>query len=238
MSGVRIVVCHRSRLFGETLADSLKDHSRNWECIPINPAANHEARSRLVPRGTVDLLILDPTIRFELEKSLIETIGRHHPQCRLMLMVSEVALNRIVPLLKHRCEGWLFDQASIHDVVTAVETVLQGGQFCSPEIACAVLHDFQAATGSKKKPSQSTETNITDREREILTLIDRDRLTNKEIGDILHLDVSTVKRHVHNASKKLGVKNRRDAARVAARQLLQPDSESDGNPGAASRRTA
>ena len=43
-----------------------------------------------------------------------------------------------------------------------------------------------------------TETALTVREREILAFVDRDRLTNKEIGDVLHLDVSTVKRHMYS----------------------------------------
>lgn len=56
--------------------------------------------------------------------------------------------------------------------------------------------------------------NLTWREREVLTLLAR-RLTNREIGDRLHLTENTVKSHVGNIIGKLGVKNRRQAVEHA-----------------------
>lgn len=53
---------------------------------------------------------------------------------------------------------------------------------------------------------------LTSREREVLTWLG-ERLSNREIAARLHIEVSTVKFHVHNILEKLEVANRREAAR-------------------------
>ena len=52
---------------------------------------------------------------------------------------------------------------------------------------------------------------LTAREREVLRLIDGG-LSNKEIAANLHIEVSTVKNHVHNLFEKLHVTSRMQAA--------------------------
>ena len=65
--------------------------------------------------------------------------------------------------------------------------------------------------------------NLTWREQEVLTLL-VNRLTNREIGDRLHLAETTVKSHVGSIIGKLGVKNRRQAVeRAKELDLLGPD---------------
>jgi len=64
---------------------------------------------------------------------------------------------------------------------------------------------------------------LTWREQEVLTLL-VNRLTNREIGDRLHLAETTVKSHVGSIIGKLGVKNRRQAVeRAKELDLLGPD---------------
>ena len=62
---------------------------------------------------------------------------------------------------------------------------------------------------------------LTDREREILGLIG-DGLTNRQIGDHLHLAEKTVKNYVSNLFAKLGLERRTQAA-VLASEVLRGD---------------
>ena len=55
---------------------------------------------------------------------------------------------------------------------------------------------------------------LTRREREIVRLIG-DGLTNKQIASALHIELATVKNHVHNILEKLRVGNRTEAVNVA-----------------------
>ncbi|MGD8403094.1 MAG: LuxR C-terminal-related transcriptional regulator [Anaerolineales bacterium] len=68
---------------------------------------------------------------------------------------------------------------------------------------------------------------LTWREQEVLTLLVK-RLTNREIGDRLHLAETTVKSHVGRIISKLGVKNRRQAVeRAKELGLLDQDRKAE-----------
>jgi two-component system, NarL family, nitrate/nitrite response regulator NarL len=58
---------------------------------------------------------------------------------------------------------------------------------------------------------------LTEREREALTLVDQG-LTNREIGQRLHLAEKTIKHYMTNILQKLQVRSRVEAALLAARQ--------------------
>jgi DNA-binding NarL/FixJ family response regulator len=68
-----------------------------------------------------------------------------------------------------------------------------------------------AAAGGRRGPQVPWQPRLTMREREIVQLIDQG-LSNKEIAELLSIQVATVKNHVHNILEKLGVRHRADAA--------------------------
>jgi DNA-binding NarL/FixJ family response regulator len=52
-------------------------------------------------------------------------------------------------------------------------------------------------------------------------LIHEERLSNQQIANRLHIQVGTVKNHVHHILKKLGVHDRYEAAAAYGRWLQQ-----------------
>lgn len=60
---------------------------------------------------------------------------------------------------------------------------------------------------------------LTEREQEVLQYV-MQGLTNKEIADILMITHHTVKAHVAAILRKLGVRNRLDAAMLAKDKIL------------------
>lgn len=71
---------------------------------------------------------------------------------------------------------------------------------------------------------------LLDREREVLELI-ADGLTNQEIADRLFLSVNTVKMYASQLYRKLGVRRRTEAVRVARRAGLLPREPGRLRPG-------
>ena len=79
-------------------------------------------------------------------------------------------------------------------------------------------------------PDEGLIDGLTWREQEVLALL-AERLTNREIGDRLHLTENTVKSHVGNIISKLGVKNRRQVIeRATELGLLDSDRKSTPKP--------
>lgn len=73
----------------------------------------------------------------------------------------------------------------------------------SISIARKVINKF-------KEPKKREALNITEREKEILTLLSKG-LLYKEIGEQLHITTGTVKQHIHKIYEKLHVQNRTEA---------------------------
>lgn len=97
----------------------------------------------------------------------------------------------------------------------AIRQVARGESYLSPALALALLESHQAAT-----PPPTVDPNtLTEREREILTLLSRG-LSNKAIAARLYLSVRTVEGHLVNLYTRLGVHSRTEAALIAIQHGL------------------
>ena len=93
--------------------------------------------------------------------------------------------------------GYATHQTSIEQLVAILERVANG-----------------RLAPASTRPAASARAGLTEREREILGLVG-EGLANKEIARQLQIELATVKTHIHNILKKLGVKSRTGAAAVA-----------------------
>jgi DNA-binding NarL/FixJ family response regulator len=76
----------------------------------------------------------------------------------------------------------------------------------------------ERATALLEEAEATPPAGLTRREAEILRLLAGGR-TNREIADTLVLSVHTIERHLANAYRKIGARNRADATAFAVRQL-------------------
>jgi LuxR family transcriptional regulator, maltose regulon positive regulatory protein len=89
------------------------------------------------------------------------------------------------------------------------------------ELAKGDLPDSAAAESGQTSPIKP----LTDREMEILQHLPT-RLSTVEIGQTLDISPNTVKTHLRNIYRKLGVRSRNKAVIQAVRyKLVSPDSE-------------
>ena len=107
--------------------------------------------------------------------------------------------------------GYLLKQIRGTDIVDAVRKVAGGGSLLDPATAQRVAERLRHPPEEDKRLAR-----LTGQERKILTLI-ADGLTNRQIGEELHLAEKTVKNYVSNLLAKLGMERRTQAAVFAAR---------------------
>ncbi|MCB0010075.1 MAG: response regulator transcription factor, partial [Anaerolineales bacterium] len=84
-----------------------------------------------------------------------------------------------------------------------------GDIYISPALAGGILFELTAS-----KQAEDPLTSLTDRERDILSLV-AEGLTNREIGERLHLAEKTIKHYMTNVLQKLHVRSRVEAALIA-----------------------
>ena len=104
--------------------------------------------------------------------------------------------------------------ASVHELAEVVKAVGSGDFPCSPTIAGVLLR--RVAALADDAPRSSAVGRLTPREREILELVEGG-CANKEIARRLRIELSTVKNHMRNILRKLGVERRADAVAVLHR---------------------
>jgi len=107
--------------------------------------------------------------------------------------------------------GFLLKDVTPERLVDAVRTVAAGDALLAPSVTRRLIERFAtggagAGTGGGRvdpRPLQS----LTEREREVLTLVARG-LSNAEIGSTIHVSHATAKTHVGRILAKLGARDR------------------------------
>jgi two-component system nitrate/nitrite response regulator NarL len=105
--------------------------------------------------------------------------------------------------------GYVPAESTIDDVVRVIDGVVLDQPPIPPSIAAILLR--YVATRANQLTGDEVESRLTRREAEVVRCL-RQNLTNKQIAHELHIDVSTVKNHIHSILVKLGVEGRMAAA--------------------------
>jgi DNA-binding NarL/FixJ family response regulator len=113
--------------------------------------------------------------------------------------------------------GYLLKQIRGTDIVDAVRRVAAGGSLLDPALTERVAARMRNPPAEDERLAR-----LTRQERKILVLI-ADGLTNRQIGEEMHLAEKTVKNYVSNLLAKLGMERRTQAAVFAARLDAEGD---------------
>ncbi|WP_375389497.1 LuxR C-terminal-related transcriptional regulator [uncultured Amnibacterium sp.] len=97
---------------------------------------------------------------------------------------------------------------------TPRETAMAG--LLGPQLGAAVDHVRLRAEHRSLGRGSPLLTALSGREREVLSHV-ADGRTNREIGDVLHIEARTVEKHVEHIRSKLGARSRAEAAARWAR---------------------
>jgi DNA-binding NarL/FixJ family response regulator len=212
----QVILCHRHRLLTECLA-SVLPRIGDYECRVIDPEGEIDLISRLESLPPADVFLLDPLYSSVQSTAVAQRFRSHFPRSRLALLISLVAADRMVEFAQMQCDGYILDEVSLGELQTAIESIVSGRQFCSPQLANALLAHLGRIDPRQGIFQYVDDVRLTAREREILQLIG-ERLSNKQIARRLHVSLFTVKNHVHNIIEKFHVEDRYEALEFAQRR--------------------
>jgi DNA-binding NarL/FixJ family response regulator len=130
------------------------------------------------------------------------------PQISVVVLTSFGDQGRVVDALAAGAVGYLLKDCDPREVLAAVRSAALGHAPIDPRVARALLPSATA---------RSSET-LSDRELEVLRLLTQG-LANKQIGRALGISERTVKVHIGNVFRRIGVTDRISAAMWARDNL-------------------
>lgn len=130
----------------------------------------------------------------------IQEIKSRFPETKALALTVHKDEEYIVAALEAGVDGYVLKDANRAELITAIQTVLDGKPYLSPAVSEKVIQGY--LKGVKKSDATGTESALTDREREVLKLV-AGGLTNKMIADHLFISIKTVERHRANIMGKL-----------------------------------
>ena len=138
------------------------------------------------------------------------------PATKIIILTVSEHEDDLMAAFKAGATGYVLKGISGRELGKVVKSVISGDVYVSPKLASGMLLEM-----SRPKPHDPLE-ELTDREREILQLVAQG-LTNREIGQQLHLSEKTIKHYMTNVLQKLQVHSRVQAALLAQKQNLEKE---------------
>ncbi|MCI0473754.1 MAG: response regulator transcription factor [Ignavibacteria bacterium] len=155
-----------------------------------------------------DIFLIDLGLRTKNSIEVVKAVRKSASGSKIIVMDLLPAQSDILDFVKAGASGFILKDAMIQDFLKTIRSVAEGGKVLPPNMAGSLFTEIinTAINGSQKIDFRHA-VQMTKRERQIIEII-ADGLTNKEIGNILHLSPYTVKSHVHNILEKMALHTR------------------------------
>jgi DNA-binding NarL/FixJ family response regulator len=177
----------------------------------VGTAGDGEETMRYIPVLTPDVVLMDMRLPGQDGVEVTASIKASHPDIKVLILTAEADGETLRRALAAGADGFMLKTARPTELANAILEVAAGRSVVAPSLTGAL---FAAARGGGPPPSP-----LSDREQQVLQLL-ADGQTNKEIAAALFVSEATVKTHVENILRKLGVADRTQAVAEAFRRGL------------------
>lgn len=181
-----------------------------------------ESALHAIEKGCIDLLLMDPVLRYQGSLDFIRNLHIHYSKLRILIFLTDPSATAVSMLLDAGAHGVVSKRQSLGDCIQAIRMLTAGQHYCGPDMAgveassassaLARTHDAEAILLSLP--------NLSVREREVLRLC-IDGLTVTCIAARFGRSSKTVSTQKQAAYRKLGLRSDMDLFRRLARYGIE-----------------
>ena len=177
----------------------------------VGEAGTADQALKRIPATQPQVAILDVRLPDGSGVEVCREIRSRMPEVACLILTSFSDDEALFNSIMAGASGYLLKQIRENDLVGAIECVASGQSLLDPELTGRVLERLREGD-----PEDELLARLTAQERKIVALIG-EGLTNRQIGERLHLAEKTVKNYVSRLLPKMGMSRRTEVAVYVAR---------------------
>jgi two-component system, NarL family, response regulator DevR len=165
----------------------------------------------LVEATRTDVVLLDARLPDVSGVEVCRRLSQSHPEVSVVILTTYTDPDLVQECIQAGARGYVVKDVERFSLKESIRAVYRGQAVLAPQVAGQVIE--RART---RLPAVSKRAALSASQVSILRLISRGH-SNREIAAEVHLSENTVKTHVQEIFRKLGVRNRVEAAILAGK---------------------
>ena len=182
--------------------DGIKSHlCAQPEFEVVGDAANGQEALRKAKLTLPDVVLLDINMPHMNGLEAMGGLRRQVPNAKILVLTMHNSKEYIAQVVRSGARGYLLKDSPPAELVAAIKAVHSGEVFFSPPVSKILVEEMADGVNRPQSPLPPP---LTDREREVLSLIS-EGLLNKQIADRLGIGVRTIETHRERIMRKLDI---------------------------------
>jgi two-component system response regulator DevR len=165
----------------------------------------------LVESSRPDVVLLDTRLPDISGVEVCRRLSRSHPDVAVVILTTYTDVELVQECLQAGARGYVVKDVERFSLKESIRAVSRGQSVLAPQVASQIIEQIRSRRPAEGRPAGLNASQVA-----ILRLISRGH-SNREIAADVHLSENTVKTHVQEIFRKLGVRNRVEAAILAGK---------------------
>jgi DNA-binding NarL/FixJ family response regulator len=214
---IRVMLCDDHELVRRGLRGLLES---DLTIEVVAEASSADEAIEAAAESNPDVVVMDVRMPGRSGIEACRDIRAVNAEVRVLILTSFADDEALFSAIMAGASGYVLKQVHGNDLLDAIHKVSQGQSLLDPAITSRVLAKVRGDSSISKGQDE-----LTPQEHKIVDLV-AEGLTNRQIGERVHLAEKTVKNYVSNVLMKLGLARRAQVAAFMSKQKRDSDAQS------------
>lgn len=205
---IRVLIVDDHEMVREGLMSMLRPEP-DFEVV--GQTGHGEEVAALVESSKPDVVLLDARLPDTSGVEVCRRLTRKYPDVAVVILTTYTDIELVEECLQAGARGYVVKDVEQFSLKESIRAVSRGQAVLAPQVAGQIIDRLRNHQPAEKRPAGLSASQVA-----ILRLISLGH-SNREIAADVHLSENTVKTHVQEIFRKLGVRNRVEAAILAGK---------------------
>lgn len=219
---IRILIVDDHKMVREGIRSMLEFQESKFKFF-INEAGDGEDGVEIALQNPYDIIIMDYQLPGIDGADSARIILEKKPDAKILALSNYNEYMYIERMIKTGVKGFVLKNVTPEELIKAIDTILNGGNYFSNDVAIKLLNFGNNNTDSRvrlRNPKTKIYDDISTREMEVLKLVGEAK-SNDEIAELLSISKRTVESHKQNLLRKIGARNTSELIKFAVEMSQQ-----------------